>query len=75
MSTLLKYTLYLETCPATENFKGALPSLEDIKNKVGRPHEERHMKCMKRVEIRSTLLQNREEWKKLHHMMFYPGQW
>jgi hypothetical protein len=42
ISTLLLYTLYLEIRQATEDFKGALPTLADTKNKVGRPHEERH---------------------------------
>jgi hypothetical protein len=35
LQTLL-HTIYLVDCPATDNFKGALPTLADTKNKVGR---------------------------------------
>jgi len=44
MSTLLLYTIYSVACPATNNFKGALPTLADTKNEVGRLHEERYEK-------------------------------
>jgi len=44
MSILLLHTIYLVACPATDNFKGALPNLADTKIKVGTSHEKRHEK-------------------------------
>jgi len=72
MGTLLLYTIYLVAFPATDNFKGALPTLADTKIKVGRSHKERCEKHRKSADKEHFIREQRRR-DKTSNTMFQPG--